>query len=86
MIVVTDGEQTVDELLTQFGIAHDASYPLRAKGCPIVVGKHGEDRYLGTLYERQCFFIYPCLKLTSLRIDEQPLRNDHVEVLHVLFE
>ena len=83
---MTEGEQTVDKLLTQRGIAHDTSYAFWVERVFIVICKHGEDWHSRTTHEGQCFLIYSRLEFAGLRVDEEPLRNNHVEVLHVLLE
>lgn len=86
MITVADRDEVVKKLLAQPLVGHDAADPLGAEGVAIVIREHRHDRHPRSAHGSQRLLVDPHLQTAGLGIDEEPLQDDHVEVLHVLLE
>ena len=85
-VAMADGDEGVEELFAQLLVAHDAADTLGTEVIAIVVGEHRHDGHSAFTHGSQCFLVDLYLQPAGLGIDEEPLGDDHVEVLHILLE
>ena len=83
---MADGDKGIEELFAKVFVAHDAADALGTEVIAIVVGEHRHNRHSTLAHDSQRLLIDSHFQTAGLGIDEEPLRDDHVEVLHVLLE
>ena len=86
LVAVANGDEAVEKLLAQLFVTHDAADAFGTEVVAIVVGEHRHNGHSTFAQGCQCFLVDLYLQPAGIGIDEEPLGNDHVEVLHVLPE
>ena len=86
MVAAAGGEQTADKLVALVLVAHYPANGLWIKVAAVVVGEHRQHGHSCLSHLAQGFVIDARLEAVGGGVDEEPFRNDHVELLHSPFQ
>lgn len=82
MVLTAHVEHAVDKLCALCPVAEDTADSLRIEVATVVVGKHRQHRHTGLTHLTERLVVDTGLKAVCGRIDEEPLRDNHVKLAY----